>query len=172
MAIKERLLRLLDTSLSQDSLIGSTISTKSRRKKNTSCASKISSPSVLSHGTKSSKVSRESDVVNFYPKSLNHAFMPKPNFEECCNEIKQIYEESQNYLVEDGIEEADNSSSFMKISRARTNVALDEKRHVLPSWVIWDGNLDRFEEIRNKGKDIVDKLVQVTYLIWIFKRPI
>jgi hypothetical protein len=41
-------------SMSHDSLIGSTIS--SRFKKNISCTSKISFPSVLSHDTKASKI--------------------------------------------------------------------------------------------------------------------
>jgi hypothetical protein len=45
----------IEDSMSHDSLIGSTIST--RYMKSVSCASKISSPSVLSHDTKASKVS-------------------------------------------------------------------------------------------------------------------
>jgi hypothetical protein len=43
--------------MSHDSLIGSTISIKS--KKSVSCASKISSTGVLSHDTKTSKVSEK-----------------------------------------------------------------------------------------------------------------
>jgi hypothetical protein len=46
----------IEDSMSHDSLIGSTISTRS--KKSVSCVSKISSPSVLSHDTKTSKVSK------------------------------------------------------------------------------------------------------------------
>ena len=41
----------------------------------------------------------------------------------------------------------------MKMIRARTDAALsakDEKRQILSSRVIWDDNLDRFEEFRNK----------------------
>jgi hypothetical protein len=44
----------IEDSMPHDSLIGSTISTRSN--KSVSCASKISSPSVLSHGTKTLKV--------------------------------------------------------------------------------------------------------------------
>jgi DNA primase len=59
---------------SHDSFIGSTISTRS--KKNVSCASKMSSPSVLSHDTKTSKVSEKDNphdftlrtsILHFYP---------------------------------------------------------------------------------------------------------
>ena len=88
---------------------------------------------MMSHDTKSSKVSRQSNKAKFYPDNLNHAFMPKPNFEECCREEKQKYEESQTQVVEDGIEEADNPSSFMKMIRSRTDSVLsakDEKRQV------------------------------------------
>ena len=103
--------------------------------------------------TKSSKISRESNIAKFYPKNLNHAFIPKPNFEECCHEVKQKFEESRKYVVDDDIEEADNPSSFLKMIRGRTDAALsakNEKRQVLPSRVIWDGNLERFEEFMNK----------------------
>jgi hypothetical protein len=47
----------MNDSMSHDSLIGSTISTRS--KKSVSCPSKISSPSFLSHDPKTSKVSRK-----------------------------------------------------------------------------------------------------------------
>jgi hypothetical protein len=60
--------------MSHDSLIGSTISTRS--KKSVSCASKISSPSVLSHDTKASKVSEKANPHDVYPKNFNHAFYP------------------------------------------------------------------------------------------------
>ena len=76
---------------------------------------------MMSHDTKSSKVSKESNISSFYPKNLNHAFMPKPNFEECRREEKQKFEESRKYVGEDDIEEADNPSRFMKMIRARTD---------------------------------------------------
>jgi hypothetical protein len=65
----------MEDSMSHDSLIGSTISTRS--KKNISCASKISSTSVLSHDTKISKVSEKDNPLDLYPKNFNHAFLPK-----------------------------------------------------------------------------------------------
>ena len=78
--LRKNLLDYLEDSMSQDSLIGSTISTRSE--KSISCASKISSPSVLSQDTKTSKVSEGSNKHYYYPKNLNHAFLPKQNFEE------------------------------------------------------------------------------------------
>jgi hypothetical protein len=63
----------IEDSMSHDSLIGSTISTRS--KKNISCASEISSPSVLSHDTKTSKVSEKDNPHDFYLKNFNHKFL-------------------------------------------------------------------------------------------------
>jgi hypothetical protein len=62
-----------------DSLIGSKISTRS--KKSVSCASKISSPSVLSHDAKTSKVSDKDNPDDFYPKNFNHSCSTKSDFE-------------------------------------------------------------------------------------------
>ena len=59
--LRKTFLNYLEDSMSQDSLIGSTISTRSQ--KNISCASKISSPGVLSQDT---KISRESEKSNTY----------------------------------------------------------------------------------------------------------
>jgi hypothetical protein len=53
--IRKDFLDYIEDSMSHDSLIGSTISTRS--KKSVSCASKISSTSVLSRDSKASKVS-------------------------------------------------------------------------------------------------------------------
>jgi hypothetical protein len=64
--------------MSHEYLIGSTISTRS--KKIVSCASNISPPSVLSHDTKASKVSEKDKPHDFYPKNFNHAFSPKTDF--------------------------------------------------------------------------------------------
>jgi hypothetical protein len=73
--------------MSHDSLIGSTISTTS--KKSVSCASNISSPSFLSHDTKKSKVSEKDNPNDFYPKNFKHAFSPKPDFEGYRNNAKK-----------------------------------------------------------------------------------
>jgi hypothetical protein len=64
--------------MSHDSLIGSKISTRSQ--KNISCSSKIYFPSVLSHDTKTSRVSEKFNSHDFYPN--DHAFLSKPDFEE------------------------------------------------------------------------------------------
>jgi hypothetical protein len=53
--VRKDFLDYTEVAMPHDSLIGSTISTRSKKK--VSCANKISSPSVLSHDTKASKVS-------------------------------------------------------------------------------------------------------------------
>jgi hypothetical protein len=70
--VRKDFLDYIDDSMSHDSLIGFTISTRS--KKSVSCASKISSTSVLSHDTKTSKVSAKDNPHDFYPKNFNHTF--------------------------------------------------------------------------------------------------
>jgi hypothetical protein len=72
--VRKDFLDYIEDSMSQDTLIGSTISTRS--KKSVSCASKISSPSVLSHDSKISKVSEKDNPHDFYPKNFNHSFYP------------------------------------------------------------------------------------------------
>ena len=63
--LRKNFLDYLEDSMSQDSLIGSTISTRSQKDK--SCASKISSPIDLSQDTKTSKVSEVSNKHDYYP---------------------------------------------------------------------------------------------------------
>jgi hypothetical protein len=72
--VRKDFLDYIEDSMSHDSLIGSTISTRS--KKSVSCVSKSSSPSVLSHDTKTSKVSEKhnphdftlrTSIMHFYP---------------------------------------------------------------------------------------------------------
>jgi hypothetical protein len=69
--MRKDFLDYLEDFVTQDSLIGSTISTRS--KKTVSCASNTSSPSDVSEDTKVSKSSNKSNVQDFYPKHLNHA---------------------------------------------------------------------------------------------------
>jgi hypothetical protein len=97
------LLVYTDDSMSYDSLIGSTIS--NRFKKSASCDNKISSPSVLSHDTKASKVSEKANPHDFYPKNFNHAFLTKPDWfsiviigEDLLNGSKTMKMPSQNWL--------------------------------------------------------------------------
>jgi hypothetical protein len=54
----------------------------------------ISSPSVLSHDTTTSK----DNPHDFYPKNFNHAFLPKPDFEGFKNNYRKEFEENQNYV--------------------------------------------------------------------------
>jgi hypothetical protein len=86
----------IEYSTSHDSLIGSTIITRS--KKSASCTSKISFTSVLSHETKASKVSEKDKPHDFYPKNFNHAFLPKPDIEGYRNNTKKEFEENQHYM--------------------------------------------------------------------------
>jgi hypothetical protein len=134
-----------------DSLIGSRISTRS--KKIVSCASKISSPSVLSHDTKTSTVSEKDNPHDFYPKKFNHAFLPKPDFEGYRKNDKKEFEENQNYVDDEEFhQELDHPSTFMKMFKERTrtmSAVNDERCQLLPSKVIWDGIIDRFEVFRN-----------------------
>jgi hypothetical protein len=102
-----------------DSLIGSTTSTRS--KKSVSSASHISSPSVLSHDTKASKVSEKNKPHDFYPNNFNHAFLPKPDFEGYRNNAKKEFEENQNHVGDEEFhQEPDHPSTFMKMVKERT----------------------------------------------------
>ena len=91
--IRKDFLNFLEDFMTQDSLIGSKIS--SRSKKSASSASKISSPCVPSEVTKISKTSGISNTHDFYPKHLNHAFMPKLDFEVYRYDIKKTYEDEE-----------------------------------------------------------------------------
>jgi hypothetical protein len=66
--VRKDFLDCIEDSMSHDSLIGSTISIRS--KKSVSCTSKISSPSDLSHDNKTSKVSEKSTHVIFILRTL------------------------------------------------------------------------------------------------------
>ena len=152
--LRKKFLDYLEVSMLQDSLIGSTISTI--YKNSVSCASNISSLSILSKDTKTSKVSERSNKHDFYPKNLNHAFLPKPDFEGYRNSAKKKYEKNQDYLAADGYQEPDHPSTFMKMIKGRAHAlstANDGKRQVLPSRVIWDGTIDRFEVFKNNVED-------------------
>jgi hypothetical protein len=87
--MRKDFLDYLEDFATEDSLIGST---STRSKKTLSCASKISSPSDVSEDTKVSKSSNKPNVQDFYPKHLNHAFMPKPDFDGYRNDVKKDYE--------------------------------------------------------------------------------
>jgi hypothetical protein len=90
--VRKDFLDYIQDSMSYDSLIGYTIST--RFKKSVSCTSKISSPSIQLNDTKKSKVSEKANPHDFYPKNFNHAFLPKPEFEGYRNNAKKESEEN------------------------------------------------------------------------------
>jgi hypothetical protein len=75
--VRKDFLDYIEDSMSYDSLIGYTISTRS--KKSVSCASKISSTSVLSHDTKTSKVSRKTSHMIFILRTSSMHFPPNLN---------------------------------------------------------------------------------------------
>jgi hypothetical protein len=165
----EYFLDYIEDSMSHESLIGSTISTRSR--KSVSCASKISSRSVLSHDTKTSQVSEKDTPHYFYPKNFNHAFLPKSDVDGYRNNDRKEFEENQNYVGDEEFhQEPDHPSTFMKIvkEKIRTmSASNDESRQLLPSKVIWDGTIDRFEVflkyLETMLKVIIDKLVLFIY---------
>jgi hypothetical protein len=72
--VRKDFLDYIEDSMSHESLIGYTISTRS--KKSVSCASNISSTSVLSNETKASKVSEKYNPHDFNPKNFNHTSLP------------------------------------------------------------------------------------------------
>jgi hypothetical protein len=149
--VRKDLFGYIEDSMPHDSFIRSIIITRS--KKSVSCGIKISSPSVLSHDTKASKVSEKDSPHDFYPKNFNHTFVPKSDFEGYRNNAKKEFEENQNYIGDEEFhQEPDHPTIFMKMVKERTRTMLavnDERRQVLPSKVIWDGTIDRFEVFRN-----------------------
>jgi hypothetical protein len=93
------------------------------------------------------------DAHNFNPKNFNHAFLPKPDFQGYRNNAKTKFEENQNYVGnEEFHHEPDHPSILMKMVKERTrtmSAVNDERFQVLPSKVIRDGTIDRFEVFRN-----------------------
>jgi hypothetical protein len=98
-----------------DSLIGSTISTRS--KKSVSCASKISSPCVISH-TKASMVSEKVNPHDLYNKTFNHEFSFKPDFTGHRNNAEKKFKENQNYVGDEEFhQEPNHLNNFTKRSK-------------------------------------------------------
>jgi hypothetical protein len=67
-------------------------------KKDTSCVSKISSPSILTVNTEMSKRSAKSNALDFFPKNFNHPFLSKPEFDRYRNHVKRRYEDDKSML--------------------------------------------------------------------------
>jgi hypothetical protein len=93
-------------------------------------------PSVISEDTTQSKASEKSNIHDFYPYHLNHAFMPKPDFEGYRNNVKKAYENDQYPLGVDEHQVPDHPSFFMNKMKGRSqaiSAANDERHQVLPS---------------------------------------
>jgi hypothetical protein len=116
--MRKDFLDYLEDFVTQDSLIGSTINTTS--KKTVSWARKISSPSVVSEDTKVSMASEKSNARYFYPKNLNHAFVPKPDFDGYRNDVKKMYENNPYSLGVPDHQVPDHPGSFMKMIKGRS----------------------------------------------------
>jgi hypothetical protein len=89
--------------------------------------------------------------------NFNHAFLPKLDFEGYRNNAMNEFEENQNCIGDEEFhQEPDHPSTFMKIVKERTrtiSAVNDERRQVIPSKVIWDGNIGRFEVFKNDVED-------------------
>jgi hypothetical protein len=155
--LRKEILDHLEESMTQDSLVGSTVSTRSR--KGGSVVSRMSSPSVKSVDTSTSRASeankpKESSKTsgyyspsNFYTKHLTHAFIPKPDFEGYRQDVKKQYEGGSNFLSEDLHQMPDNASAFVTRIRQRAannSPVYDERRQVLNPRITWYGSIDRF----------------------------
>jgi hypothetical protein len=117
--------------MSHDSLIGSTISTTS--KKIVSCAGKISSPSVLSHDTKTSKETDEDNPHDFTLRTSTMHFYPYLTLKDTGTMLRMNFEENQNYVDEEFHQEPEHPSTFMKMvkERTRTMSAVNDERHFI-----------------------------------------
>jgi hypothetical protein len=73
-----------------------------------------------------------------WAKNLKNTFMQKTNFEEYRGELFKKIQKSQNYLKEVDIYEVDHPRIFMTSNN-------NDRRQVLISRIIWDGNLYRFK---------------------------
>jgi hypothetical protein len=148
--LRKEFLNHLEDSMIHDFLLGSTISTVS--KKDTYCVSKISSPSILTVNTEISKRSAKYNAHDFYPKNFNHTFLPNPEFENYRNDVKKRYEYYKNMLDVNEHQMTDHPSTFMKMIKGRVNAMSAENNEisqVLNPRVTWDGSMDRFEVFRN-----------------------
>jgi hypothetical protein len=68
-------------------------------------------PQVFNH-----MILRQANPHDFYPENFNHAFLPKPDFEEYRNNSRKEFEEIQNYIGDEEFhQEPDHPSIFMKM---------------------------------------------------------
>ncbi len=95
--------------------------------------------------------------------------MPKPDFERYRNDVKKAHEDEQDV---DEHQMPDHPSNFMKMIKGRSqaiSAAKEMRRQVLPSRFSWDGSIDHFEVFRNNVDVIMDRLVQTTSLMRVFR---
>jgi hypothetical protein len=133
----------------------------------------LPSPSVLSHDTNTSKVSEKDNPHDFHPKNFNNAFLPKPDFEGYRNDAKKEFEENHNYIGDEEFhQEPDHPSTFLKMVKEKTQTMSainDERRQALPSNVIWDGTIDRFEVFRNNAEGNYGQIGAGYFFIQVFR---
>jgi hypothetical protein len=82
--------------------------------------------------------------------------------------MKPKYERGQYSLTENDFQEGYHPSAFMNMIKSRAHTsssAKDERCQVLPSRVIWDGNIGQFEEFKNKVEEHYQNMAQFIYLI-------
>jgi hypothetical protein len=94
-------------------ILGSTIRTRSQ--KNISHTSQYSYSNILSHGTKTSKVSEKANSYDLYPKNFNHALLSKTDFELHGNNSKMEFEECQDNIGEKLYQKPGHPTTFMKM---------------------------------------------------------
>jgi hypothetical protein len=76
-------------------------------------------------------------------------FLTKPDFEGYKKNAKKEFEGIHNYVGDEEFhQEPDRPSTFMNMVKERTRT-ISAVRQVLPSKVIWDGTIDRFEVFRD-----------------------
>jgi hypothetical protein len=110
-------------------------------------------PQVFSHMIlRHQKYQRKTTHIIFTLRTSIMHFYPNLTLRDTGNNAKKGFEENQNCIGEGLHQKSDHSSNFMKMVKERTrtmSAVNDERRQVLPSKVIWDGTIDRFEVFRN-----------------------
>jgi hypothetical protein len=110
--LRQDFLYYLEEPMTRDPLIGSTISTIS--KKDSSCVTKTSSPSIL---TVNSEISKKSANPIY---TIIHSFQ-KPEFERYKNDSKKRYEDNANILSLNEHQIPDHPRFFMKMIKESEN---------------------------------------------------
>jgi hypothetical protein len=90
--------------------------------------------------------------MNFILRTSIMHFYPDLTLRDIGTMIRRNLKKIRIICNEEFHQEPDHPSTFMKMVKERTrkmSAVNDERRHVLPSKVIWDGTIDRFEVFRN-----------------------